>query len=318
MKKFALALTAALSLAGIASAQPLHLQPGSALIFPLFDSQPQSTTILNVTNTSEDRTVDPADGFRAGDVLLHYVYYGKLADGSSVCLEFDRFEFLTPADTLTVLASRHNPEGEVGFLTVTATDPETGIPIAFDNLIGSAYVANAALNVLWSYTPYAFEATTIVDDDVMTFDGTEYSAFPECIMIDSFFEEDAGVFDNKLTLMSTSGQDYINELDVFTWNNKEDRFSRTFKFVCHTTVALSEISSVVRSLGGDADEFAKETGWMKLQGRSVLDLSGNLTSLNAPGILGVFVQIVRTDFTAGHALHYNDVPAATVTIPVQL
>ncbi len=314
MKKFALALTAALSLAGIASAQPLHLQPGSALIYPLFDSQPQSATVLNVTNTNEDRTVN-ANGFRAGDILLHYVYYGKQADGSTVCLEFDRFELLTPADTLTVLASDHNPEGEVGFLTVTSQDPETGDAVPnFDFLIGSAYVANSAIDIMWSYTPYSFEGGTNNNDGILDFDGTEYSEFPDTLFIDSFFEEDDGVFNNKVTLMSTSGQDYINELDVFTYNNKEDRFSRTFKFVCHTTVELSEITTVARNLNGDPNEFAKETGWVRFEGRNILDLAGNLVTAD-PAILGVIVQIVRTDFTAGHALHYTG--SQSTELPVQ-
>ncbi len=306
MKKIALALMAALSLAGVASAQPMHLEPSGALVFPLFDSRPQSATVINVTNTEEDRTVE-TNQFLAGDVRIHYVYYGKNADGSTVCLEFDRFEFLTPADTISVIASEHNPEGEVGFLTVTAQDPESGDPLDENFLIGSAYVANAGLDIMWCYTPYSFQTNgAISTPPPMNFDDSHYDSFPREIFIDSFFEEEAGVFENQLSLMSTSGQDYINEIDVFTYNNKEDRFSRTFKFVCHTTVALSEISSIVTNLGGDPNEFAKETGWMKLRGRTILDLAGNSISGSAiPAILGVFVQIVRSDFTAGHALHYN-------------
>jgi len=323
----ALALATALSLSSVALAQPLHLQPGSVLIYPLFDSQPQSATIVNVTNTNEDRTAC-GNGFRQGDVTLHYVYYGQDPEGG-VCLEFDRFEDLTPADTLSVLASQHNPEGEIGYLTVVALDPESGDLIDFDFLIGSAYVANSALDIMWAYTPYAFEGLGSIDTDncgrdviarsgdPLLFDGSDYSAFPDMLFLDSFFEEQNGVFDNKLTLMSTSGQDYINEIDVLTWNNKEDKFSRTFKFVCHTTVELSEITTVARNLNGDPDEFAKETGWMKFDGRAVLDLAGNpVGALGTPALLGVFVQIVRVDFTAGHALHYTG--TQNTAIPVQL
>jgi hypothetical protein len=316
----------ALGLASVASAQPLHNQPASLLAFPLFDSQPATATIINVTNTNSDRTVCvDNDNLRVGDVRLHYVYYGaQMADLdagiATPWLEFDRFEDLTPADTLTVLASQHNPEGEIGFLTVKAITPDTDEAIDFDYLIGSAYIANSNLDILWCYTPYAFQAEPgsggqstcghdLVDGPGSIFDGSSYSQFPDKLFIDSFFEEQDGVFDNRLTLMSTSGQDFINEVDFLFWNNKEDRFSRTFKFVCWTSVELSEISAVVANLNGDPAEFVKETGWASINGRRVLDLAGNPVQdgdfFYGPALLGVFSQAVRVDFVACHALHYT-------------
>ena len=70
----------AMIIGGSAIAQPSHLQPASVLIYPLFDSQPQSATVINVTNTNEDRT-DSANGFVDGDVLLHYIYTGQEPSG---------------------------------------------------------------------------------------------------------------------------------------------------------------------------------------------------------------------------------------------
>ena len=315
----------ALGLASVASAQPLHNQPASLLAFPLFDSQPATATIINVTNTNSDRTVcADNDNLRVGDVRLHYVYYGaQMADLdagiATPWLEFDRFEDLTPADTLTVLASQHNPEGEIGFLTVRAITPDTDEAIDFDYLIGSAYIANSNLDILWCYTPYAFQAEPgsggqstcghdLVDGPGTIFDGSSYSQFPDKLYIDSFFEE-GNRFENQLTLMSTSGQDFINEVDFLFWNNKEDRFSRTFKFVCWTTVSLSDISSVVRNLNGDPNEFVVETGWASINGRRVLDLAGNPVIdgdfVEGPALLGVFKQTIRVDFTAGHELHFT-------------
>ncbi len=322
-RTLALALTAILGVSGAVVAEPNVAETGSVNIFSLFDSRPSSATVINMTNLEDDRTVCD-NGFRTGDVQLHYIYYGQDADGG-ICLEFDRFELLSPLDTLTVLASDHNPEGEVGFLVVSATDPETGALIDFNELIGSAYVANSAIDIMWSYLPYAFDAdagrTTgndvcgrpFIFDAAFTgpiiFDDTDYDSFPETLYVDSFFEEAAGVFENQLTLMASSGQDFINEVDFFFHNNKEDRFSRTFKFVCHTSLPLSDISAVARNLGGDPTEFAVETGWVEIEGRNVLDLAGNIATLplnNQPALLGVFVQIVRSNFTAGHALHMSD------------
>ncbi len=327
MKKHALLVLSAAFAASIgatASAQPMHNQPGSILVYPRFDSQPATATIINVTNTNTDRTVcEGNDNLRVGDVRVHYVYFGALeSDLSSGVpwLEFDRFEDLTPGDTLSVLASDHNPEGEIGFLTVKALSPDLDESIAFNYLIGSAYIANSNLDILWCYTPFSFqgfrdegESTCghgiTQSDPGSNFDGRAYSQFPDRLFIDSFFEENPGLFENRLTLMSTSGQDFINEVDFLFWNNKEDRFSRTFKFVCWTQVALSDISAVVRSLNGDPDEFIKETGWASINGRRVLDLSGNPVRQGpfefGPAILGVFEQTVRVDFVSGHALHYT-------------
>jgi hypothetical protein len=316
--------------AGSAMAQPLHLQPASVLVFPLFDSRPATATILNVTNTNENR-VSCNNGFRQGDVLLHYVYVGlDTQDPNAVCLEFDRFEPLTPADTITVLASEHNPEGAAGFLVVSSLDPESAQLIDFDFLIGSAYVANSSLDIMWSYTPAPFQAVAaspvstdncgrdviVAGTSPIRFDGTDYATFPDKLFIDSFFQEKNGIFSNRLTLMSTHGQDYINELDVFMFDNEEDKFSRTFKFTCWTSVKMSDISSVAKNLGG-SDEFrvGKKapimTGWAILDGRRVLDRAGNLVE-NDPDILGVFTQTIlgapkkgALNLNAGHMLHYT-------------
>ncbi|MBI1850123.1 MAG: hypothetical protein HYR85_07240, partial [Planctomycetes bacterium] len=72
-KSFGFAAVAAL-IAGSAMAQPRHLQPASLLVFPYYNSAPGAGTIISVTNTNDDRTYCPDDDFRAGDVVLHYVY----------------------------------------------------------------------------------------------------------------------------------------------------------------------------------------------------------------------------------------------------
>src|SRR5262249_13802716 len=161
------------------------------------DSQPETATIINVTNTNLDRSVcDGNDRLQVGDVRLHYVYYGaKQADLDAGIrtpwLEFDRFENLTPGDTLSVLASQHNPEGEVGFLTVKAITPDTDEAIDFDFLIGTAYIANSNLDILWCYVPYSFQGEgngsqstcgwDLIDGPGSIFDGNSYSQFPDVL-----------------------------------------------------------------------------------------------------------------------------------------
>jgi len=319
-----LAIVLAVTLVGSMSAmaQPKHLEPGSALVFPLFDSTPGAGTVICVTNVNDDRTYCGDTDLRAGDIMLHYQY---IAD--ETWFEFDRFEMLTPGDTLCVIADQHNPEGERGFLLVSAVNPnDMDTKVDFDYLIGSAIVVQSGLNFLWTYTPYAFEgnpgsnpsacsmdATDDDNDGAVDFDGTEYSMFPEDLFIDSFFEE-SGQFENSLTLLTTAGGDYIAHVDFLFWNNIEEKFSRTFEFTCWWTGALSDISSIVLDLGGDPEELGVsdvETGWASINGGRITDLAGNpvLDASDAaavPPLLGVFAQFITSqDFSAGHALHYR-------------
>jgi hypothetical protein len=134
-------------------------------------------------------------------------------------------------------------------------------------------------------------------------------------MLDSFFEE-RNNFANQLTLMSTAGQDYINEINVWIFNNIEMKFSRTLKFVCWWSGPLSEISGIATNLLGDPEELGHppvQTGWMKMEGNRILDLAGNPVvypvghvsegEIMIPPILGVFAQFISsTDFAAGRAL----------------
>ena len=312
----------AVVLAPIASAQPKHLQPGSVLVYPLYDSSAGAGTVVCVTNTNDDRTYCPDADFRAGDVAVHYQYI----DGVT-WQEFDRFEMLTPGDTLCVIVDNHNPEGNVGFLVVSAADPEDmNKKIDFDYLIGSAIVVQSNLNFLWSYTPYAFQglpgesapsacdrdSTDDDSDGALDFDGEEYDYFPAELFIDSFFEE-TGTFGNALTLITTVGSDYEAEVNFLFWNNIEEKFSRNFRFTCWTTNPLSEISQIVTRLGGDEEELGQgdiQTGWASLQGGRALDGAGNPVVIDGyeviSPILGVFNQLITsTDFSAGHALHYR-------------
>jgi len=322
----AVAAAALLAPASLASAQPLHLEPASVLVFPLFDSTPGSGTVICVTNTNDSRVYCPDSDFRAGDIVLHYVY----VDGAS-CLEFDRYETLTPGDTFCILADLHNPEETAGFLVVAAVDPEDWERyVDYDWLIGSALVVQSDLNFLWAYTPYAFEGMPdnpfmaapcdrlspdeVGDDDGgLDFDGIEYSLFPSRLFLDAFFEEKSP-FDNRLTLMATTGQDYIAEVTFLFWNNIEVKFSKTFKFTCWWEGALGDISNVVKDLNGDETELghgAVETGWAAIVPNRVLDLAGNPVLNNhgdvvRPPLLGTYAHFVTSsDFAAGHALHYQ-------------
>ena len=322
------ALTAMVfALSQTAVAQPRHLQPGSVLVFPAYDSSTDAGTVICITNLNTSNVYCADTDWREGDIMVHYQY----VDGVT-WNEFDRFEYLTPGDTLCVLADDHNPEQDQGFLVVSAVDPSNMDRLVdFDHLIGSAIVVQSGLNFLWQYTPYAFRGRPGDgdpadpcaldgpdedgdDDGAIDFDGTEYDLFPNALYIDSFLEEQ-GSFTNQLTLMSMAGSTYESEVNFLFWNNIEQKFSRSYRFTCWAQTALSDISAIVTNLGGDEEELGHndvETGWASMTAGRILDGAGNPVRNEADDanavapLLGVFAQFIdAADFAAGHALHYT-------------
>ncbi len=301
-------------------AQPTHSQPGSFLIYPLFNSTSGNNTVICVTNTNQDEG-SCGNGFRQGDVRLHFVY----TDGTTWA-ESNLDEDLTPADQIVVLARGHNPNQEEGFLTVEARDPESGFPIDYDEMIGSAHIVNSEFDFEWAYTPYSFEGNPaaadsgrgmddcgrfFTDTDAFTpstvdFDGFEYSTFPDLLYLDQFFGEGTpaaapGVtFSNSIYLMATSPS--VTNMRLLGWNNNERRFSRTFSFNCWTEASLGQLTQAVTQANLDVDGDDSElngvnTGWLQLEALGA-----------STGVLGVFVQqssIGAEVHTAGRELQYE-------------
>ncbi len=318
-----------------ASAQPLHAQEGSVLIFPLFNSTAGNNTLLTVTNTNEDESLCRGSAFRHGDVQLHYTYF------SDVWAQSDTDENLTPADTLTVLARGHNPNDEIGFLIVEARDPETNFPLVFNHLIGSAIVVNSEFDFQWSYTPYAFVADFFLrsdcenyvdvpsdpDFDTMDFDGREYSAFPEFLYLDHFFGEGtpagnpAVSFSNTLYLMSTSpgGPEVEDMTSVFIqgYNNNERGFSRTFRFNCYTVTTLNDLTGATTqsnlATNGDAGELGGIAyGWLKMGALNTGEAFGGVPVDSILGVYAHRVTIGSESFVAGRELQYSGSRSATL------
>jgi hypothetical protein len=316
-------LTALLAL-GLATVAVANVpEAGSVLVYPLFDSTPGSGTVICVTNTFTSTLRCPDDHLE-GDVVVHYTYYA-----GDTCLEFDRYEFLTPGDTLCVIADEHNPEGEIGFLVVMARSPVDNQPLEFNHLVGQAIVVQSGLNFSWSYIPVSFLTWTNASapcnrnnpdempqgdgDGAADFNAIEYQMFPRELAVPTFFQEDMQ-FGNQLTLMSTGGQDYINEVRFLLYNNIESPFSRTFEFTCWWSGPLSEISGAATRLQGDEEELGHgtQTGWVSIRGRRLKDLAGNTVRDDSgntviPPLLGVFMQLVRnTDYAMGDVLYGRD------------
>jgi hypothetical protein len=298
-----------------AQAQPRHAEPGSVLIFPLFDARDNHGTILTVTNRNLSRR-GCSGGFTQGDVLLHFLFFG-FDENRRRCNEFDDVQQLTPGDTITKIASHIDPENDAGWLWVEAEDPITGDPIEFNYLIGSAVAVDEVDHVMFGYTPFVFRGlpdqpgdgagltpcghriTDLDGDGRADFDGQEYDFFPRTLLLDSFLEEGNGNprFRSELVLLSTNF-DRPTQLAFGIWNNREQRFSRSMSIDCFFRDSLRAVSSVVTNLGGDPNEIirkgqrAAQAGWLEVSGDH--------------GILGVFMQQVEGEcFSQGRELQFE-------------
>jgi hypothetical protein len=286
-----------------------EMEPASLLLFPFYDARPGgSLTIHTITNINWNRLKAEND-FLAGDVLLHFFY----VDGAD-CLHFDRFEFLTPGDTLSVIAGDHNPEGNFGYLIVKAMDPETELPVDFDFLVGDQLVVDARGNFVWNLPPIAFRALAderldgaaarsvtgyaftdlpINDGDndgKADFNGYEYAYFPDQLILSSFFETNARS-DTELVLLTPLDPMARVTVNFWIFNNTETRFSRSFQFSCFWAGSLADISNIVSNLEGDPGELplpGVQTGWAVIDGRRAW-LGDNILTDDAP-IIGFAIQ----------------------------
>jgi len=313
-------------LVAAAAAQPADLVPSSVLLFPTVDSREGSGkgTIISVTNTNASRIVSPTNNLRAGDVQVHYYYIEGLEPYNNV---FNRQEFLTPNDMITVLAGSHNPEMEIGYLLCVAQDPETERAISFNYLIGDEVIVDVAQNKLWSIPAIGFRAlvtggardnngrlfTDVNLNGAVDFDGVEYDFYPDVLFLSSFFEQSA-TMEAELILVSGLGSWYRVDVNFLFYDNEEDVFSRDYAFTCWTSEKLSNISAVTRNLGGTTDEVA--SGWARIDGDfAIHTLTGALWDNEAPGagtnydppLEGAVVQRVlpTVGFEFGHLLHHS-------------
>ncbi len=293
----------------------IHAVPASVMIYPLFDAQDDTATYISVTNTNSSRSSCNSPTLE-GDVCLHYIYINKdPLDADDDCDEFDRFECLTPGDTLTVDVSAHNPERQQGWLWVEARDPQTFEPIDFDYLIGSAIIVEATTDFAWSYTPYAFKGKRETNCDGQSicgyyftdcdhegdadFNGNEYEYFPNDILLDQFFAEGHRNINSQITLMSVK-QNGDTNVSAFIWNNDEVRFSRGFAFECFSRAPLTTISNIVTdaNLGGVINQNEPfRTGWIEFNA--------------ADGILGVY-RHRKANFVAGKELFTDGTQSASI------
>jgi hypothetical protein len=222
---------------------------GSVLIFPVHRSG-EAFTVLSVTNTNLIPQTRVSFG---GSTNVHYQYVNVFPNRANPfrplsCLIFDRVEFLTPADTLSVLTACHNATAglQEGYVVVNAEDPSLfRTPWSHNDLIGSELVISAS-GVIYSTEAIPFSSpvqaalpTDINQNRRLDFDGVEYEPVPDQLYIDSFI----ALSDSQLALLNLTGMDQdINSIYLSVWNDNEFPLSATLDFNCWFDQPLTRVS----------------------------------------------------------------------------
>ncbi len=262
--------------------------PGSLLLYPEFDSRPGTVCITTVSNTN------------LAEIDVEYVYI----DGDQ-CLEFNRTETLTGNDTLSLLASAHNPNQAYGYFYIFAKDPTSGAPIQHDALMGQILVLNGfeafeySVNAL-SLQALATGATTDLDGDgVRDLDGLEYTMAPAEILVPRFLGQSGpGLINSELVLLAlTGGPEFTTWIDFLIYNDNEEEFSTSHSFHCWERINLLDISNVFSNafLAGSTNHAPNEilglgeleAGWFRIDGALA---QSSTTSIEDPAVWAVLIE----------------------------
>jgi len=289
--------------------------PGSVLIYTVQRSGPDDFTVVSVTN-GDTRPMTP-NSF-GGAIGLHYEYANVVENTDPShpdapflplnCVVFNRHEFLTPADHLSVVTACHNavsPGGQEGYLVVSAEDPGSfDRAVAHDFLMGSELVINASSG-MYSINAVPFRAaadaadacggdcrqslvhpsTDMNGNGQLDFDGWEYEPVSDVLYVDAFL----ALAGSQLALLNlTGGSTAVNTVPFTVWNDNEFALSSTRIFKCWFDEPLTAVSPLFEesflkgSTPHDPSEFSVncggqttiESGWARIDSVDVSSTGG--------------------------------------------
>ena len=218
------------------------------------------------------------------------------------CAEFDRYEDLTPGDTLSLLTGSHNPQHEQGYLCVVAVDTAND-PVAFDRLIGNSMTINGFESIEYGINAVDYRAavapgapTDVDGDGILDLNGVEYEKTAGEILIPRFLGQDGKGYTGELVMISLAGGNkFTTTLDFLIYNDNEVAFSAEHQFYCWDRVPLLQISSafgndfLAQVIGNDPQESlgGLEAGWMRIDGGVAVSTA---TSIEDPAFYAVYVE----------------------------
>lgn len=302
-------------------------RPGSVLVYPVQRSGldlggcPSSCfwTIVSVTNIN---TMPATPSSLGGSTNVKFEYLNTIRDPARPlqpqhCFVNDVVEFLTPADTFSVLTSCHNASHEAGYLVVHAQDPSLfDTAWSWDYLIGSEMLLTATggmfyLNAIPFSSPLPDRAPTDLDGDrQLDFNGAEYQGAPDLLYVDSFIAP----LNASLALINlTGGVDFVATAKFDVWNDNEFPFSTTVTFRCWFNEPLVLISPIFTQgylLANTPNDLSEldvncdgrgelESGWLRING---LVATSTAETIPDPAFLGALTAGPDNVFDAGSML----------------
>jgi hypothetical protein len=229
-------------------------KPGSALVYPIQVSHAAGFfTIISVTNTNLAPTTPVTNG---GGTNVHFeyvnVFYGPELEEANFfipesCAISNVVDYLTGADTLSVLTLCHNPVFNQGYLVISAENPDLfDTAWKHDFLIGSEFVINPfggayELNAIPFSAGAALanhQATDRDGDKQLDFDGTDYEQVPDTLYADVAITD---LFPSLSLINLTGGVSARNSVHLDVWNDNEVQTSVDFVMGCWFEQPLARI-----------------------------------------------------------------------------
>jgi hypothetical protein len=233
----------------------------------------------------------------------------------------DAFICLTPNQTTTFLASDFDP-GATGYIVAVAVDRNTGLPIAFNCLIGDEYVkfttghqANLGAEAIAAVNMFPAGTDQTATTATLRFDGISYNALPRILALDSIGSR--ADQNDTLMIVNAVGGNFTRSgaTIVSLFGNLYDDAETSYSFsqnvsTCQYRTVLS--NNFPRILNQFTNIIpAGRTGWMKFWSTADIGLFGAAINRNpnAAANSGAFNQ--------GHNLHKLTLTrATTITVPV--
>ena len=294
-----------------ANSQASDIKGGSVLFYPIYTSDATNSNLqnarINITNVAATERV-----------CVHLF----LVDGAS-CAVLDAFICLTPGQTSSFLASDLDP-GNTGYLVALAVDCETGLPRAYNCLIGDEFVkfssghqANLGAESIAAEMMFPGGVDPNVTLTTLRFDGMNYNRLPRILSADNIPSPADGnqtmmIIDRVGGNFATTGAT-IGNLTGLLFDDTENSFSFTANLgVCQYRTILS--NSFPRTPSTFSRVIpAGRSGWMKFWAFEDSALFGAMINFNATA------NSNASAYNQGHNLHVLRLTeAATIVVPVYI
>lgn len=290
------------------------LTPGSVLIYPIQRSStfdPDGNVFFSVISVTNSNLTPSVGGSLGGSTSVHWEYVNTVANPANSqlpldCQVVDRVEYLTPADTRSVLTNCHNASpGQEGYLVITALDPtKFKQPWSHNYLMGSEMVVQSS-SLVYFINAIPFDAiadegqpTDEDNDGELDFDNVEYEGIPDDIYLDIFT---GGISSSLILINMTGGFAFTANVGFDIWNDNEFPLSTTIAFRCWMEELIGDISPIftieflTNNTPHDPNELDftcnnvgdLETGWCRIRG---LNAFSDVESIQNPALLGAYAK----------------------------